>query len=131
MSIFEATMLICFGMSWPISIAKSLRTKVVTGKSPLFMVLLCFGYLCGIIHKLLYSRDWVILLYTLNMVLVAIDLTLYFRYGGSGKITKYKIAQNRKQYSKKMVEPAVYHPVHQFSPKNKRFHRQQHHRNWG
>ncbi len=130
MSIFEATMLICFGMSWPISIAKSLRTKVVTGKSSLFMVLLCFGYLCGIVHKLLYSRDWVILLYTLNMVLVAIDLTLYFRYGGLGKITKYKIAQNRKRYSKKMIEPAVYYPVHQFYQKNKRFHRQQHHRNW-
>ena len=47
MSIFEATMLICFGLSWPISSAKSVRTKVVTGKSPLFMVLLCCGYLCG------------------------------------------------------------------------------------
>ncbi|MGB5634623.1 MAG: hypothetical protein WBM86_17825 [Waterburya sp.] len=95
MSIFEATMLICFGMSWPISIAKSVRTKVVAGKSPLFMVLLCFGYLCGIIHKLLYSMDWVILLYTLNMVLVAIDLSLYFKYRSSSKLTKYKIRLRR------------------------------------
>ena len=73
-------MLICFGVSWPISIAKSVRTKVVSGKSPLFMAVLCFGYACGIIHKLLYSMDWIIVLYVLNMVLVVIDLTLYFRY---------------------------------------------------
>ncbi|MBW2632216.1 MAG: hypothetical protein JRC90_10775, partial [Deltaproteobacteria bacterium] len=41
---------------------------------------LCLGYACGIIHKLLYSMDWIIMLYALNMVLVAIDLTMYFRY---------------------------------------------------
>ncbi len=125
MSIFEATMLICFGMSWPISIAKSLRTKVVAGKSPLFMVLLCFGYLCGIMHKLVYSMDWVILLYTLNMVLVAIDLTLYFRYRGTSKLTKYKITHNRQQYSKPMIETGANRLVHKFSPKAKRFY--QHH----
>ncbi|MFC1497197.1 hypothetical protein ACFLS1_01825 [Verrucomicrobiota bacterium] len=80
MSVFEAAMLICFGVSWPISIAKSIRTKVVSGKSPLFMVILCLGYLCGLTHKLLYSRDWIIALYSLNFVMVAIDLTLYFKY---------------------------------------------------
>jgi len=80
MSVFEAAMLICFGVSWPISIAKSVRTKVVSGKSPLFMGVICFGYACGVLHKLLYSMDWIIVLYALNMVLVAVDLTLYFRY---------------------------------------------------
>lgn len=73
-------MMICFGLSWPISISKSLRTKVVSGKSPLFMSILCLGYLCGIIHKVLYSTDWVMALYALNMVMVAIDLFLYYRY---------------------------------------------------
>ena len=33
MSIFEVMMLVCFGVSWPISIAKSLRTRFVRGKS--------------------------------------------------------------------------------------------------
>lgn len=130
MSIFEATMLICFGMSWPISIAKSVRTKVVAGKSPLFMGLLCFGYLCGIMHKLVYSMDWVILLYIFNMVLVAIDLTLYFKYRGSSKLTKYKIPQNRKQNSKHIIETLANRLVHQFSQKVKRFHRQKHQHNW-
>ena len=80
MSFFEATMLICFGISWPVSIAKSVRTKVVSGKSPLFMAIVCLGYACGFIHKVLYSLDWIIVLYALNLIMVAIDLTLYFKY---------------------------------------------------
>jgi hypothetical protein len=80
MSIFEAVMLVCFGVSWPLSIAKALRTKVVEGKSPLFMAVIGLGYLSGIIHKMLFSFDWVILLYALNMTMVAIDLGLYYRY---------------------------------------------------
>jgi len=80
MSIFEALMLVCFGASWPISIAKALRTKVVEGKSPLFMAVIAIGYMSGIVHKVLFSFDWVILLYALNMTMVAIDLGLYYRY---------------------------------------------------
>jgi hypothetical protein len=80
MSIFEAVMLTCFGVSWPVSIAKSLRTKIVTGKSPLFMIIVCAGYLSGIIHKLLFSLDWVIVLYAINLILVATDLSLYYIY---------------------------------------------------
>jgi hypothetical protein len=80
MSVFEVAMLVCFGISWPVSIIKSVRTRIVLGKSPLFMIVVCFGYIFGIIHKLLYSMDWVIVLYALNMVLVMIDLILYFKY---------------------------------------------------
>ena len=80
MSPFEVIMLICFGVSWPVSIAKALRTKQVVGKSPVFMVLVCIGYLSGIIHKLTHSPDWVTGLYALNMTMVAIDLYLYSKY---------------------------------------------------
>jgi hypothetical protein len=85
MSIFEAIMLICFGVSWPVSIAKSVRTKVVVGKSPAFMVIVCVGYLCGIIHKALFSMDWIIILYAANMIMVAVDLLLYYRYVSRGE----------------------------------------------
>ena len=77
---FEAIMLICFGISWPVSIAKSLHTKNVVGKSPLFMIILCVGYTSGIINKLVYSYDWIISLYILNLILVSIDLMLYYKY---------------------------------------------------
>ena len=80
MSVFEVMMLVCFGVSWPISIAKALRTKRVAGKSPLFMSIVIAGYASGIMHKIFYSFDWVIWLYGLNAVLVAIDMSLYFRY---------------------------------------------------
>jgi hypothetical protein len=80
MSIFEIIMLICFGVSWPISIIKAIRTKVVAGKSPLFMSIVILGYASGIVHKIIFSIDWVILLYILNLLLVALDLLIYFRY---------------------------------------------------
>jgi len=80
MSVFEALMLLCFGLSWPISIAKTLRTKRVEGKSPLFMAVILLGYLSGILHKLLYSRDWIIFLYLFNFTVISIDLRLYFKY---------------------------------------------------
>ena len=80
MSVFEALMLICFGISWPISIAKSLRTKMVVGKSPLFMAILIVGYASGITHKILNSFDWITALYAANLIMVAFDLYLYFRY---------------------------------------------------
>ncbi|MBP5663266.1 MAG: hypothetical protein J6X16_03215 [Bacteroidales bacterium] len=84
-SIWEVLFLLCFAISWPVSIAKSLRTKVVIGKSPLFMSLVVLGYIFGIIHKLLYSRDIVIFMYIFNATLVAIDLFLYFLYIGKNK----------------------------------------------
>ena len=73
-------MLICFGISWPISIAKSVRTKIVIGKSPIFMAVVSLGYLSGIVHKVLHNLDWGTVLYLLNMTMVLIDLLLYFRY---------------------------------------------------
>jgi hypothetical protein len=80
MSFFEAFMLICFGISWPLSILKALRTHVVDGKSPLFMGIVMLGYSSGLIHKLLYSPDWITALYALNFLMVGADLYLYFKY---------------------------------------------------
>lgn len=73
-------MLICFGLSWPVSIAKALRTHNVEGKSPVFMILIMIGYACGVAHKVSSSFDWVTGLYALNMSMVLVDLGLYFRY---------------------------------------------------
>ncbi len=92
-SIWEVLFLLCFAISWPVSIAKSLRTKVVIGKSPLFMSLIVLGYIFGIIHKVLYSHDIVIWLYVFNALLVTTDLVLYFVY----------IGQNRKDLQQKKL----------------------------
>ncbi len=80
MSFFEALMLVCFGLSWPISIAKAVRTHQVAGKSRLFLFVIIVGYISGMTHKILYSFDWVIWLYALNASLVFVDLMLCLHY---------------------------------------------------
>lgn len=79
-SIFEIIMLICFGASWPVSIAKTWRAKTVKGKSLFFLLLIEVGYLAGIAHKIFYNKDFVIWLYALNFVLVGTDILLYLKY---------------------------------------------------
>ena len=72
-------MLACFGAAWPFSIYKSYRSKQTAGKSLLFLYVVLIGYLSGVIHKLLYSKDPVIYLYLLNAMMVLTDLLLYYR----------------------------------------------------
>lgn len=79
-SIWEVLFLLCFAISWPVSIVKSLRTKVVIGKSPVFMSFIILGYIFGIIHKVTHHFDIVTWLYVFNAILVSIDLFLYFKY---------------------------------------------------
>lgn len=79
MSVFELGMLVCFGAAWPINIYKSFKSRTAAGKSVLFQWAILVGYICGITHKLLYSRDVVLYVYILNFVMVAVDTALYFR----------------------------------------------------
>lgn len=79
MSIFEVIMLVCFGFAWPINIYKSIRARTAKGKSVLFLIAVIVGYISGIIHKILYSNDIVMVLYIINLCMVAVDMLLYFR----------------------------------------------------
>jgi hypothetical protein len=79
MRIFEAGMLLCFGAAWPINIYKSLNSRSTGGKSVAFLFILDTGYICGIINKLLYSRDIVLFLYVLNLLMVTFDICLFYR----------------------------------------------------
>jgi hypothetical protein len=72
-------MLICFGLAWPFSIRKSLKTREMGSKSMVFLVALLIGYIAGILHKLFYLMDGVIFLYALNGTMVTIDLALTIR----------------------------------------------------
>jgi hypothetical protein len=79
MSIFEVAMLVCFGAAWPFSIVRSYRARANAGKSLPFLFIVLAGYGAGILHKLLYSPDGVIVLYILNGLMVGIDILLYYR----------------------------------------------------
>lgn len=78
MSIFEAMMLICFGAAWPVNIIKSWRTRSAFGKSPGFLIIVIAGYVSGIIHKIIYSPDLVLILYIMNLLMVSLDLLIFF-----------------------------------------------------
>ena len=80
MSLFEAGMIVCFGISWPVAIRKTLKTRSVHGKSRMFLFLVLGGYGLGILHKAFYSLDFVVLLYVFNFSMVFIEICLWFRY---------------------------------------------------
>lgn len=76
----EAMMVICFGISWPVSISKSIKSKTSKGKSFIFMLFVLIGYAFGIISKL-YSGSitYVLIFYILNFIMVSVDITLYMK----------------------------------------------------
>jgi len=77
--IFELGMLILFGLSWPVSIYKSYKARVVGSKSIVFLFAVILGYLCGIINKFINGLDYVTVFYFINMLMVSVDARLYFR----------------------------------------------------
>lgn len=76
----EGFMLACFGISWPINVAKSLRARSAKGKSIFFEVIIIVGYLFGIAGKFLSGAvNFVFALYFINLIVVSIDLALTIR----------------------------------------------------
>jgi hypothetical protein len=77
---FEALMVISFGISWPVSIVKSIRSRTVKGKSLVFILFILAGYAFGIISKLISANiTYVFIFYVLNFLMVAADIGLYIR----------------------------------------------------
>ena len=80
-SVFEAVMMICFGVSWPLSIWKTCKVKNPTGKSIGFLWMVIIGYISGMVSKVVGGKiDWVIGLYALNAAMVGTDLILVYIY---------------------------------------------------
>lgn len=85
--ILEIVMIVSFGASWPINLMKSYKSRTTKGKSLLFLCLIFFGYIAGIISKFLneaymasFASKWYVLFfYFLNLIMVGADLILYFR----------------------------------------------------
>lgn len=97
--LLEAIMVISFGISWPISIVKSLRSKTAKGKSLLFMVLIWIGYVAGTAWKILVfvktgAISYPSYFYVLNLVMVSCDIALYFR---NAKLDKERESALEKQ----------------------------------
>jgi hypothetical protein len=79
-SLFEGVMIICFGLSWPLSIARSIKSKSTKGKSLMFMCFIAFGYVCGLISKFItHTYNLAFWFYFPNIIMVTTDICLYFR----------------------------------------------------
>ena len=87
-NVLESMMLLCFGFSWPISVVNNYRSRTTRGMSLPFILLIIFGYICGITRKIiqftggegtnfLFYLAW--FFYVLNFVEISIDVLLYFR----------------------------------------------------
>ena len=79
----EAAMVICFGISWPLSIYKSFKARTTKGKSIIFLCFILLGYALGIANKIVHQDiNYVIGFYSLNFLMVFVDILLYFRNKG-------------------------------------------------
>ena len=78
--ILEAGMIIAFGISWPLSLIRSWRSRTAKGKSVWFCILVFIGYISGVTGKTL-ARDFNLayVFYWCNLFMVGFDLCLWFR----------------------------------------------------
>ena len=77
--IFEFIMLTCFGLSWPLSVYKSIKSHSTKGKSLVFIIAIIIGYISGIIGKIVGGQlTYVLAIYCFNLAVVSLDLALYF-----------------------------------------------------
>ena len=96
--LLEIIMIVSFGASWPLNVAKSLRTRSAKGKSVAFLLFIFFGYIAGIASKFTnaaymaqFADKWYVLVfYFLNFIMVGIDTVLYFR---NRRLDKQKAAR--------------------------------------
>ena len=78
--ILETLMILSFGVSWPINLAKAIRSRSTGGKSIMFDYLIGTGYICGILSKILsHNFNLAFWFYFPNLIMVTADIFLYYR----------------------------------------------------
>ena len=79
-NLLEIIMLLCFGASWPINLSKAWKAGTAKGVSLPFFLLIEFGYLCGILAKVIsHNVTYVLFFYFLNVFVVVLNIVVYFR----------------------------------------------------
>lgn len=89
--ILETIMLICFGLSWPISVVKNIRTGTAKGMSLPFILLITFGYVAGITAKIIsHNINYVLIVYFINIAAVSVNIAVYIRNSHLDKLRANK-----------------------------------------
>ena len=72
-------MLVCFGLSWPISLIKNIKAKTAKNMSIQFNLLIILGYIAGIAAKLVSGTlNYVLIVYIINLIMVSANAVVYF-----------------------------------------------------
>ncbi len=78
--ILETVMLVCFGLSWPLSVVRNVKARTAKGMSLPFILMITFGYVAGITAKLLsHNINYVLIAYFINIIAVSVNIAVYFR----------------------------------------------------
>lgn len=89
--ILEAVMLICFGLSWPISLIKNIKLKSAKSMNIYFTLLIITGYLAGITAKIINGQfNYVFAIYLLNLAIVSGNVVVFFINRGYDKKNEKK-----------------------------------------
>ena len=92
--ILETLMIVSFGISWPLSIVRSYRSRSTKGKSLLFLSVSFLAYCCGIISKFMAtSLSYVIVFYCINICFVGCDIILFFRNSRYDRLREAQAAE--------------------------------------
>ena len=76
--VLESVMLICFGLSWPISVVKNIKAHTAKNMSLKFILLIIAGYIAGIAAKFVSGTfNYVLAVYFFNLVAVSVNLIVY------------------------------------------------------
>ena len=74
--ILEIIMLVCFGLSWPMSLVKNIKAKTAKTMSLSFTLLIIGGYITA---KILSNQvNFVLIAYLLNLAIVSMNVVVYF-----------------------------------------------------
>ena len=102
--ILETLMVICFGLSWPISVYKSYKARTAAGKSLVFLSAIWLGYIFGIAGKIItHNVNYVLIVYIFNLLVVTCDLILYFRNKSFDAQSVEEVSINKEIFTGKEV----------------------------
>ena len=77
--VLESIMLICFGLSWPVSVVKNIKAHTAKSMSLPFILLIITGYIAGISAKIInHNYSYVLVIYFFNLFVVSMNVVVYF-----------------------------------------------------
>lgn len=113
--LLESTMLICFGLSWPMNLAKNIKARSASNMSLQFILLIITGYIAGISAKIYTHRfNYVLIVYLLNLVVVSANVVVYFinsRYDKQVKAANTDLSRQISDHTNNTEMGAADHPA--------------------